>query len=830
MGYHEDPRKSSRNPQASKALNENKSSIPVDQIIWAHDHPKFARSASKSYGGPYDEVKPTLGGGPVLPRKSVENYQKQSFHRSTKEDELVKHMSNLPRYLQRVERGENIQEKVLNFGVLDWGRLENWKSNKKPAAQNAAMYSPSTSNTSSPFSTVGSSTLSTRSDSGSLAHRKTSPSQDAHSGSSSIAVKSVRASVSAFEDKVPISKHESVEQRKPPVTNFSSRSHQSKTKYEKGIKNDVYPKFMREMGTSSTNSKGCELSFSPKGKTKVSESEYMQKTEGIQQSTPARDKTIVLLLPKNLPKRRFSAPSVSTELTRLNDFKQTETTRSSFSDGFRINEVRFSDIPHSCPQLSTTDTSKQSVINLPRSVNALGSRPQPNASHSVPQSGEMHTVRAEPVQAEENKLTTKEPLSEGRRHHSPNRWPSVGRGRISRSLSFKEGSALPQLNSTYVTTNSGPVETTNNRSRSSPLRRLLDPLLRSKTTNRPTSVEPSHDEGRYSTSSNSIVTDAMGAQQDDKHGGSMVQALLQVTVKNGLPWFTFAVDNNSDILAATMRKTSSSEKYDCSWIYTFYSFQKAKKKSGGWMGSGSKAKNPDYVPNVVGQMKVSGSQQVTMREFVLLDVQPRKPDQETPNLVSKVELAAIVIKVPTDSVENVKSGSILENQSHSSIVVVLPSDVHGLSASGTPSPLLDRWKSGGSCDCGGWDLGCQLRFLSNQDQHTKSDSSELLCAQDMFDLFPQGGRSQKGIPSFSFTTCNKGVHSIDFNQSMSSLQAFSICIAFLHCKNLAKVSNLFQGINVKEPESERMKLYSEFEEQAPSRSATFPPPSPVGRV
>ncbi|KAF9611944.1 hypothetical protein IFM89_037164 [Coptis chinensis] len=140
----------------------------------------------------------------------------------------------------------------------------------------------------------------------------------------------------------------------------------------------------------------------------------------------------------------------------------------------------------------------------------------------------------------------------------------------------------------------------------------------------------------------------------------MVQALLQVTVKNGLPWFTFAVDNNSDILAATMRKTNSSEKYDCSWIYTFYSFRKGKKKSGGWMSHGSKAKSLDYVPNIVGQMKVNGSQctksarsdsenQLMVREFVLFEVEPRKADQETSSFLTNVELAAIVIKVPKET-------------------------------------------------------------------------------------------------------------------------------------------------------------------------------------
>ncbi|KAF9613450.1 hypothetical protein IFM89_008297 [Coptis chinensis] len=103
---------------------------------------------------------------------------------------------------------------------------------------------------------------------------------------------------------------------------------------------------------------------------------------------------------------------------------------------------------------------------------------------------------------------------------------------------------------------------------------------------------------------------------------NMVQALLQVTVKNGLPWFTFAVDNNSDILAATMRKTNSSRSMTAAGYTHFTPSIKCTKSA-----------------------RSDSENQLMVREFVLFEVEPRKADQETSSFLTNVELAAIVIKV-----------------------------------------------------------------------------------------------------------------------------------------------------------------------------------------
>jgi len=48
------------------------------------------------------------------------------------------------------------------------------------------------------------------------------------------------------------------------------------------------------------------------------------------------------------------------------------------------------------------------------------------------------------------------------------------------------------------------------------------------------------------------------------------------------------------------------------------------------------------------------------------------------------------------------------------ITVVVPRGYHGgvVSKSSRPSGLIERWRSGGCCDCGGWDLGCPIRVLN----------------------------------------------------------------------------------------------------------------------
>lgn len=79
---------------------------------------------------------------------------------------------------------------------------------------------------------------------------------------------------------------------------------------------------------------------------------------------------------------------------------------------------------------------------------------------------------------------------------------------------------------------------------------------------------------------------------------------------------------------------------------------------------------------------------------------------------SDLEIAATVIEVPCEKTE-----MLLQNGSEEKVRVLIPSGSHGMPESDGPCPgigpssLLERWRSGGGCDCGGWDMGCPLTVL-----------------------------------------------------------------------------------------------------------------------
>lgn len=55
------------------------------------------------------------------------------------------------------------------------------------------------------------------------------------------------------------------------------------------------------------------------------------------------------------------------------------------------------------------------------------------------------------------------------------------------------------------------------------------------------------------------------------------------------------------------------------------------------------------------------------------------------------------------------------SRSSEKLKVVIPRGNHGLptTENSCPSPLIQRWRSGGGCDCGGWDMACPLMIFGN---------------------------------------------------------------------------------------------------------------------
>ncbi|XAR70293.1 hypothetical protein NMG60_11027102 [Bertholletia excelsa] len=236
------------------------------------------------------------------------------------------------------------------------------------------------------------------------------------------------------------------------------------------------------------------------------------------------------------------------------------------------------------------------------------------------------------------------------------------------------------------------------------------------------------------------------------------------------------------------------------------------------------------------------------------------------------EIAATIIRVPFEKRESLKfiGGDEKSDRSRSNLLdlsvaerrnegvsdclsslrinVVIPSGNHGFpSTSETqgPSRLLDRWRLGGGCDCGGWDMACPLTIFSNPNFHNAEDHL-LIKDRQPWELFAQGAK--ENTPALTMRVIEEGRYSVDFHAKLSTLQAFSICISILHsteassafrqerdkqlleCSSLRvfieeEVKNLIKAVS----DEEKRKAGKKIEEISQSFRLN-PPFSPISRV
>ncbi|KAJ4971814.1 hypothetical protein NE237_004913 [Protea cynaroides] len=944
MNYSTELKKSSKHQHMSRDLKEKTPLQQGSSSLKLRDELKTEKLINRSNRDIHNKTKQDRNhykirrdddDRPAIPPKSLQNHQKQRGNsEAIQNDELVKYMSKLPCYLQRVERGQNLQEKALNFGVLDWGSLEKWQYNQKQIPSRNIRNDPSTSNDSSLFTSVGSSTLSGSGHSGSSVHQKkqshllfSNLNSTQNDGPNKI-VKSTRGS--NLQETRIISEDSLMRQQEPHRMDQFFCQKYSEIKQEKAKRKGPDRKIIPEMQSSPSGSKDYKISFCPKGKMKVPDGEPERRAEQLHElnfnlrNHPCPSKHKNFVLPGDCSQNISPRISKHAEFTMSVDGRSTEAYRKSFSDCLhQEEEVRLADlnfdVPHSCPLPCSVELSQESDMKLPDSLCSQGTEASDMCGLMITPD-EVPTGQSKDKDVGKNKLSSSavleppdrlDPKAAEVRNRLPNHRASVSLGGLSRSSSFKEDSTVPQLRSSYLTVKSGPVRSdvtacaddsskdkakSNSRGRSSPLRRLLDPLLKPKAGNHPEpSLKKSMSTHRASKSSDgpldsSTVQSLKGnilsscgpvnsydSCPSEKHVESMIHALMQVTVKNGLPLFTFVVDSATDVLVATVRKASTTLKDGCSWVYTMYTVSEIKKKSGRWINQGTKGKGHGYASSVVAQMKVSLSQcpmltghnvkdHFMVKEFVLFGVELRQSDQETFDFHPNSELAAIVVKVPKENLASFRNddwqgvdnkdpsdmglssytpewrflcnaGENLRSEHNArterfSTVVILPSGVHSLPSTGEPSSLIDRWKSGGSCDCGGWDVGCKLGILTNQQSSEKIISSKTSSTLDKFDLFNEGGDPQDR-PVFSLAPFKKGIFSVDFHCSINLPQAFSMSIALINNTkpyDLSEVGHMSEGKGPQETmsiENDRIKPHAEVE---PARYVHFPPLSPVGRV
>jgi len=739
---------------------------------------------------------------------------------STSPDELVKYMSSLPGFLKRSDGGESIQGKALNVGVLDWSKLEKWKSKQthtKAEASNFTSFSsreealPTVATTSSTISVGHNRKLDGKKGLSSSRHKgsykedlaissKMSSQNVKQYQHSEIKTKTIgdelgmsvpslqRVKVNDYDEITSVVGSSASKSRHHGVSVVSNENSSGRNIEDEKRMEGLHPHSLKkkernlksssDKGFSSLESKNKGVLFRSQKQMSSSSSELKNKMNQWHQSDIDADHkqshgmpgNIVLLRPRKVLQLKSEDYFQHSQSRTLSDEDLAESSRSSLSYMSIPEEVYtedlHSEIPHSVAELISSETLQQSNntdLDIGRSSGVYKKSSYSNNTFSLQS---QDTCIEKDVL--DNKLKNQCAFSnvlESRDREIPeptpvnpssNRRLSLSLSRIGRSFSFKEGS-IPKLSSMYVSSKSGSVTPESsaclenhskykvkghNRTRSSPLLRLLDPLLKYKTSSMHYSDEHSV------TSKGSIDSISLRTINlpDEKTKESSFQALLQLTIRNGVPLFKFVINSERTVLAATTKSLALQEKDDLDSYFTFYVVNEIKKKSGKWMSHWSKEKNCGYAYNMVGKMRVSSSKidesnnenskrQRVVKEYVLMGVEVDQLDRETPQFFMSKELAAVVIEIPCENINheellyshNLAGKRCLkcladekcfcraqENDIYGSTKVILPGGVHSSPNTGKPSPLIQRWKLGGSCDCGGWDVGCKLLVLSNQ--------------------------------------------------------------------------------------------------------------------
>lgn len=642
------------------------------------------------------------------------------------DDELVKYMSKLPGYLQGMETSEeSVQSNVLNVGVLDWGRLEKWKHGRERRGERSRKVSAIA--TTSTSRVVPNDSHRCKIDEGKASRDL----QHSFHGVRCTLEPELASRDSLNKQEIATCSYKSSGRDHERVNPGKSRRSRSYRESTSGL--------LSEMGNS-------EGSLGAKGNLVLRDKETQKRAGEIhaqqarERATESGKQCVEKLLHEEekiigdskagftsekqenhqcsnivlLRSRKQSRSNLSGEpqMSLDDNMRVAREDNSSvdFSNGINSSLGLRSQIPRSSPLSFDLERDSEDIM-LPLGVDLSGKKERFG--------GGRHSKTASRIFDEE----MHEDESRKNRYLSPSKRFSFSFGRLSRSFTFKEDSAGKPLSSSdeaiksdsmrfdgsVCSSQSSNLEKQNIHcgSRVSPLRRLLDPLLKSKGSE---NILPSK---ARSSSSNPKPTNSDLPVQDEKKQDTSrrTRALFQLTIRNGIPLFQFVVDdnyNNSSILGATMKNSASLFKDDSAQYCTFYSVNEVKKKKS-WLIHGHKEKQRGFVYNVIGQMRLSNSMSSDITEQKSENISPVIRESvlfdESEQVKGRKEVAAVVIK----------KKPVEENYTDlEETTVIIPGGVHSYPEKGAPSPLISRWRSGGLCDCGGWDVGCKLHVLSNK--------------------------------------------------------------------------------------------------------------------
>ncbi|XP_010545747.1 PREDICTED: uncharacterized protein LOC104818007 isoform X2 [Tarenaya hassleriana] len=284
-----------------------------------------------------------------------------------------------------------------------------------------------------------------------------------------------------------------------------------------------------------------------------------------------------------------------------------------------------------------------------------------------------------------------------------------------------------------------------------------------------------------------------------KYSPVHLHAHLTLEYELGMPVFKFSLDRPDDVYVANAWRDDNNVSQ---FVYLFHSIGGRRNR----YVNEQRSKFSGLESAMIGQMHVStricldsDPEEIplkpAMTEFVLCDIahalrsrheqekltrndsfrQGRGADcsnESNPWPVSDLhpglEIAAIVIQDQSSSDEsfgNVKNYRLSRRE----VKVIVPTGNHGLpnTENSCPLPILQRWRSGGGCDCSGWDMGCDLFVLESSGNNP-----------NFLELFIQGRK--ENTAAMTMALVGEGEYEVDFHAKLSSLQAFSVCVAILH--------------------------------------------------
>lgn len=629
------------------------------------------------------------------------------------EPELVKYMSKLPVFLEGAETTP--QENLLSVGVLRWSRLEKWHHTHHNRMVTPPLKTRITSVYRTDESAAGPSNVHKTTPAYPRKHPSSSRRSDLMSHPSGEEIKGTR------KKKPKDHRGFSV-----PDEQIGLNTNAQDGCEKKGLKGEICPKtgtlsngLIPEVGVNMEMISKADISRRKKSEKKLRERNHNDRGGEVGEKET---------------KHHHSTKKLSQEEAKTCKRSSTK----------KVQVVHSVEVQHSCPlPCKADDCSAKSKISQCVPLSTKESNTSSGGKASEDRASSLLSVKHcadEPAQRQDSKSHIA--VSEKARSTSPFQRLSFSMGKASKTNSAGSTTKLDSVeNSSKNVSSDSEKDTTT----TSHLRRFLEPLLKPKATHSGNSVDGPRGEGVPRIKLN--ITGCRSVNVNDsahekKVGSSMVRAVLQVTVKNNQPLFRFAVNKETDIIAATQKKMGSSEEGECISVYTFFSIKDHKRNST-WLNQRGRGQTHGVISNVVAQMRVSSSlPSGSIREFVLFSVELDQESTEKSDLQLKNELAAIIVKMPRwfstvqdhnafdkEGKDHVKD-RVLEQDI--SATVILQSGVHSMPHKGGPSSLIQRWRTGGSCDCGGWDMGCNLRILTNQHNSATPNSAP---SSNPFELF-----------------------------------------------------------------------------------------------